>query len=148
MEPREWGAWLAAAGATVAAASAWGVKGWNAYWRARRTVRKVKKAEAEEEADDQGIPYRKAWQAQSKAVEKALEGMAKLTAECTDWRVRVAKLESDNEHYRQQIERQVLTISRLEGELTQAREEHRKLWEEVRTLKTSGRSDDAHPLPD
>ena len=127
MEPSEVVAGLAAAGGIGAAAAAWGAKAWLWYWSARSRVRKVKKAEEDAEAEDVGIPWKKAWQTQARDLTKAIEGLARLTAECADWRVKVAELAADNRHCKSENER-------LSAELVEVRFQARELREEVRQL--------------
>ncbi len=129
---REIIAWLTGAGGIIAAAAAWGVKYWGVFWRWRVKVRQTRRKEKDEDVEEIGIPWKRAWAEQSKALQKAIEGMAKLTTECSEWKVKAAKLESDSRHLERDNERLNRDNERLNSELSEAREQERKLWELVR----------------
>ncbi len=153
---RLWGA-VATVAVAVAGAWPWLYKWWGEIGtdaaERRKQAREEAAAEEEQrkaaeaaEIEARAIPYRKAWQEVSDKLNKALEGMTKLTAECTDYRVRIAQLESDNRHCQAESDRvsQELAEQREESDRLskalaeareQSREQERKLWEEIRGLK-------------
>lgn len=100
-------------GAAVAGAWPW-------LWRWWKEARQ----EAEAEQERNAIPYRKAFEAQQKALEKTQAGLEKLSAEHVESLVRIARLEAENvncretnEHLRAELERQKQESAQLHDRL-------------------------------